>query len=65
VVGHPWLNSNKIPTSLPKAFLAVPPTQQFIKDYMPEGMAILNSQTAFGTGVRLEQTAPASQTKSI
>ena len=26
VASHPWLNSNKIPTSLPKAFLAVPPT---------------------------------------
>jgi serine/threonine protein kinase len=65
VTTHPWLNSNKIPTSLPKAFLAVPPTQQFIKDYMPEGMAILNSQSSFGTGVRLEQTAPTAPTKSM
>jgi len=58
VASHPFLNSNKVPTSLPKAFLAVPPTQQFVKEYMPEGLSCLNKQGSGFNTQKFDQSAP-------
>ena len=58
ILAHEFLNNGgTIPKTLPQSFLACPPSAQYIRQFMPQGMNYTSAVKNLPQ--RLESTAPA------